>query len=138
MDAEAIANMVNREGYLHRPLTPQEVERAEREYETIEILGFTIACGRISRVNWFSQIIRHVAVRRGLRRLGFGTRLLKRLLDRSEKGIVFATVHKDNTAACKLFEKVGFIPTLAFESPLTGKEIILYQILGGKSEEVAE
>ena len=62
----------------------------------------------LRRLNWCMTEVKHLVVRPDERRKGYGSRVVRLVLERVRTPLVIATIRKDNVSSQDLFRKLGF------------------------------
>jgi ribosomal protein S18 acetylase RimI-like enzyme len=82
-----------------------------------------VAAVGLRRLNWCMTEVKHLVVRPEERRRGYGTRVVRLVLERVRTPLAIATIREDNGSSQDLFRKLGFF--VACELGLEGGPVHL-------------
>lgn len=119
--AKQIASLINSNNSLNRYHRPEEI--IHNNYFIMTINNTVIACVRLDRQSYNFTEIRHLCVTKPFRRVGFGRVVTQHALDTVVTPLIYASVRKENTASCKLFESLSFREKAHYVNK-EGKEIL--------------
>lgn len=105
---DQIAAMLNTHSDLAMKRIGEDIKRSNVDY-IVETHGkYVIAACGMERLNYQITEVKHLVVRHDWRGRGLGHFMVKRVLERINTPLIYATVRRDNLPSLSVFKSAGF------------------------------